>query len=117
MIEVLINGKGSVLLFMNVFAGVISNFMVSTEGDVWVELSWSITPSDLPIHHYDITINSAITQQNFCSEVRQFSGDDRKMMIIYNGEKITVLGQKDAVATKDKNSEKSDSKHKRKRRK
>ncbi|KAK4307783.1 hypothetical protein Pmani_020477 [Petrolisthes manimaculis] len=53
---------------MGTIGGVISNFLVTREGDVWVELSWNITPSDLTIHHYHITINSVTTQQSFCTE-------------------------------------------------
>ncbi|KAK3858687.1 hypothetical protein Pcinc_035141 [Petrolisthes cinctipes] len=53
---------------LGTIGGVISNFVVTSEGDVWVELSWTITPSDITIHHYHITINSLTTQQSFCTQ-------------------------------------------------
>ncbi|KAK4293733.1 hypothetical protein Pmani_033592 [Petrolisthes manimaculis] len=54
---------------MGILGGVIENFHVDTAEATYLVLKWNITPSDLPIDHYDLNTDSSIIHQSLCKEL------------------------------------------------
>ncbi|KAK4303124.1 hypothetical protein Pmani_024717 [Petrolisthes manimaculis] len=54
---------------MGTLGGVIGNFHVETEAATYMVLKWNITPSDIPVDHYDLTTDSTTIHQSLCKEL------------------------------------------------
>ncbi|KAK3858686.1 hypothetical protein Pcinc_035140 [Petrolisthes cinctipes] len=54
---------------MGALGGAIENFHVETAEATYLLLKWNITPSDIPIDHYDLNIDSTIIHQSLCKEL------------------------------------------------
>ncbi|KAK4307782.1 hypothetical protein Pmani_020476 [Petrolisthes manimaculis] len=54
---------------MGILGGVIENFHVDTAEATYLVLKWNITPSDIPIDHYDLNTDSTVIHQSLCKEL------------------------------------------------